>query len=212
MGKRSDRKFHSKRIDNARYNYLTKGINEALKKTHIESIDRVIDVGSSCGSLLAELEKTRSFKKAVGIDCSDYAAEFWQPKDAEIYLRDMNAEFNIDEENFDLIICLEVAEHLETEDYLFDFFDKVSHDESVLIFSGAYPGQRGREHINCHWHGYWMDELKKRGWHYNHQATSYLFYEIGKGNSSEINVPTCYLNSFVLQKATDPESEDGLKH
>ena len=153
MGRRSDRRFHSKRIDNASYNYLTKGINEAIKKTHIKDVDRIIDVGSSCGSLLAELERTRSFEKAVGIDFSDYAVEFWQPKDAEIYLRDMNAEFDIDEENFDLIICLEVAEHLEAENHLFDFFDKVSHEDSILIFSGAYPGQRGRGHINCHWHG-----------------------------------------------------------
>jgi SAM-dependent methyltransferase len=209
---RGEKRFHEKRINNTRYPHMARAINEALKWTHIDKVDRVLDVGSSCGGLLAELEKTRSFKKAVGIDISDYAVEFWQPKKADIHLRDMNTYFDVGEKDFDLIVCLEVAEHLKTEKYLFDFFDRVSHDDTILVFSGAYPGQRGRGHINCHWHGYWIDELEKRGWHYNHQPTAQFLYEIGRGNKRRVNVPVCYLNSFVFQKATDINSEDGLRH
>lgn len=209
---RGEERFHSKRIDNPRYPHMARAINEALKLSHLKNVDRVIDVGSSCGSLLRELEKTRSFKKAVGIDVSSFAEDFWQPKNADIYLRDMNEPFDVGEDNFDLIICLEVAEHLKNEKHLFDFFDKVSHENTILVFSGAYPGQKGRGHINCHWHGYWMDELKKRGWHYNHQPTAQFLYEVGKANKRRINVPTCYLNSFVFQRALDETQDDGLKH
>jgi len=209
---RGDERFHKKRIGNSRYPHMARAINEAIKMSHTNKMDRMLDVGSSCGGLIAELEKTRTFKKAVGIDISDYAVEFWQPKNADIHLRDMNVPFEVGEDNFDLIVCLEVAEHLKTEEHLFDFFDKVSHDDTLLVFSGAFPGQRGRGHINCHWHGYWMEELEKRGWYYNHQTTAQFLYEIGRGNARRGNVPTCYLNSFVFQRATDADSEDGLKH
>lgn len=65
---------------------------------------------------------------------------------------------------FDLVVCLEVVEHLEpeTSDIMFDTIAR--HAESQILFSMAEIGQPGNGHINCKnisevlWH--WA----KRGW------------------------------------------------
>jgi SAM-dependent methyltransferase len=64
---------------------------------------------------------------------------------------------------FDLVICLEVAEHLPASaaDTLVDTI--VRHAKDAVLFSGAVPGQEGLHHVNCQPHEYWHEKFEARG-------------------------------------------------
>ena len=64
---------------------------------------------------------------------------------------------------FDLVVCLEVAEHIpeESADVLCDTIAK--HCGGILIFTAALPGQGGHGHCNLQPFEYWQDRLEKRG-------------------------------------------------
>ncbi len=64
---------------------------------------------------------------------------------------------------FDLVVSLEVAEHLPRE-CAGQFVDcLVLHGEAIL-FSAAFPGQGGQNHLNEQWAGWWAQEFKRHGY------------------------------------------------
>lgn len=75
--------------------------------------------------------------------------------------RDLSIPFNLGR-RFDLVICLEVAEHLPEASAEMLISSIVSHSDTVL-FSAAYPGQAGQNHINSQWPAYWQEHFNRRG-------------------------------------------------
>jgi SAM-dependent methyltransferase len=65
-------------------------------------------------------------------------------------------------EHYDLVLCLEVAEHLNLSmaDAL---VNKLSSLGDVLLFSAAIPGQTGENHLNEQPHKFWLDKFEERG-------------------------------------------------
>ena len=115
--------------------------------------------------------------------------------------------------SYHIITCFEVAEHLATHDHLLYLIHQLSNFDSILIFSAAHPGQPGRGHINCHWHGYWYDLLTANHiWRYNHQLTARFLHRIGQANARRVRVPHCYLNTMIFQRAWDRQADDGMAH
>ena len=120
----------------------------------------VIDVGASGGIFLLELMK-RDIKDVLGIDgpwISD--KDIVIPK--ENYIRiDLTKPFSF-ERKFDLVICLEVLEHLswETGELLLRELTSLS---DVILFSAAVPGQGGTHHVNEQWPSFWTKEFRKYG-------------------------------------------------
>ena len=67
------------------------------------------------------------------------------------------------ERTFDLVISLEVAEHLpETAADIF-VESPVRHGD-VILFSATIPFQGGRGHVNEQWPGYWAVKFAARGY------------------------------------------------
>jgi len=64
---------------------------------------------------------------------------------------------------FDLVLCLEVAEHLPPE-HAEDLVNTCVRHSDTVVFSGAVPGQEGIGHINCQPHEYWHLCFKIRGY------------------------------------------------
>ena len=64
---------------------------------------------------------------------------------------------------FDLIINLEVAEHLKEKhaDSLISFLCKTAN--TAVLFSAAIPNQKGRGHVNEQWPAYWGGKFKSLG-------------------------------------------------
>jgi SAM-dependent methyltransferase len=74
-------------------------------------------------------------------------------------------------EKYDLVLCLEVVEHIarEFEDVVFD--NILRHMGKYLIFSGATPGQQGTGHINERRESHWFSHLVRRGLVLLHQES-----------------------------------------
>lgn len=66
------------------------------------------------------------------------------------------------EDRFDLVLCLEVAEHLPAgrSGALVDLLTGLG---PVVVFSAAIPGQGGQGHLNEQWPSYWVDRFRERG-------------------------------------------------
>ncbi|HEY6873445.1 MAG TPA: methyltransferase domain-containing protein [Geobacteraceae bacterium] len=63
---------------------------------------------------------------------------------------------------FDVVICFEVAEHLDEKSSKHLIQSIVAHSDNVL-FSAACPGQDGQHHINCQWPEYWQYIFNTQG-------------------------------------------------
>lgn len=67
-------------------------------------------------------------------------------------------------ENFyDLVVCLEVAEHL-PETRADSFVNDLCALSDVILWSAAIPFQTGTHHINCQWLSYWTEKFKAHGY------------------------------------------------
>lgn len=64
---------------------------------------------------------------------------------------------------FDLVMSLEVAEHLEKE-YAGIFINSLVSHSDVIFFSAAIPGQLGNHHVNEQWPSYWVKLFATRGY------------------------------------------------
>ena len=67
--------------------------------------------------------------------------------------------FDIDKESADVVLCLEVAEHIDNSQS--DDVVKIvaNSTEKYLIWTAAQPGQGGEGHINCQLREYWLEKF-----------------------------------------------------
>lgn len=63
---------------------------------------------------------------------------------------------------FDLVLCLEVAEHLPP-DRAGSFIDELAQLGDHVLFSAAIPGQGGNNHINEAWLSEWVERFESNG-------------------------------------------------
>ena len=211
---RAAERYHFKRIGNPRYIGLAQAILKTLDyHPTLTKYKSAIDVGSSCGVLLDSIDKASKLDLIYGVDASKYAKKLWQCKNGTFIQSDLNAGAPEIPHTFDIITCIEVAEHLEQDAVLINFFNTLSNKDSVLFFSAAHPKQKAKGHINMHWHSWWRKRVEDSGWYYNHQMTMIFAYTLGlfKGMNGG-DMPSYYLNTLVFQKAGDENSEDGLLH
>lgn len=91
---------------------------------------------------------------------------------------------------FDLVVCMEVAEHLKppSADVLVD--NLVRHGD-VILFSAAIPGQGGTNHVNEQWPDYWAEKFARRG---------YRQLDILRAATwNDAQIPSCYRqNAYVF--------------
>jgi len=75
---------------------------------------------------------------------------------------------------YDLMLCIEVAEHLppEAAGVLCDTLAR--HCSGLLVFTAAQPGQAGHGHINCQPPEYWREKLEARGLVYLPNDTAHI--------------------------------------
>ncbi len=107
--------------------------------------ESLLDVG--CGNgLYPWLAQTLGVSTVLGLDGIAPSATVFA--DESYRQVDLHEPFNIGR-SFDLVTCLEVAEHLRPE-ATGPFLDRVgAHARERIVFSMAEPGQPGNGHINC---------------------------------------------------------------
>jgi len=120
----------------------------------------VIDYGAGDGwwphsFKLIGMEHTRAF--AVELD--DIAHEFI-PSDVEFVQHDLRRPLEVTQ-RLDLVICLEVAEHMTKIEALNGLLPTLANSTgNILLFSAAQPGQLGTGHVNLQPQSYWIKAIE----------------------------------------------------
>lgn len=131
--------------------------------TGIFNPSSVVDVGCGIGTFLYCF-KQQGVKEVAGIDGPWANKELVSKYLASEEFIECNLEesFNL-KRNFDMAICLEVAEHLQPEpaDKLINNLVSLS---KIIVFSAAIPGQGGQNHINEQWMSYWQTRFSQHGY------------------------------------------------
>jgi SAM-dependent methyltransferase len=119
----------------------------------------VVDVGCGSGVWLAEAARL-GVEDYLGIDGYTPPASLHIPAE-RFLLQDLTAPVTLDRQ-FDLVLCLEVAEHLPpaAADVL---VDTLASFGSAVLFSAAAPNQGGDHHMNEQWPDYWAERFARRG-------------------------------------------------
>jgi len=121
----------------------------------------IVDVGCSIGTWLSVCSAMGA-TDYTGID-GDYVDRnaLLIPRERFLSL-DLMRPFNLDR-RFDLVISLEVAEHLPKESAE-GFVNSLVSLGPVVLFSAAIPFQGGTGHINEQWPDYWARFFLQRGY------------------------------------------------
>jgi SAM-dependent methyltransferase len=119
----------------------------------------VVDVGCGSGAWLAEAERL-GVDDYLGIDGFTPAEALNIPAE-RFMLRDLAEPLRLDR-RFDLVVSLEVAEHLppEAADV---FVESLVSLGPVILFSAAVPEQSGDLHLNEQWPEYWAERFERHG-------------------------------------------------
>lgn len=117
----------------------------------------VIDVGCGSGLLLNELHKYAV--DVFGLDNSFEAISRCKELGLNVEKYDMRKpEASLNSKKYDLVMSLEVAEHL-PEKYADDYIAFLAIRGDVVLFSAATPGQGGQNHVNEKPHRYWVEKF-----------------------------------------------------
>ncbi len=121
----------------------------------------VIDVGCGTGTWLSVFQEY-GVEDIWGVD-GDYVdrKNLEIPQDRFLSF-DLKSPLSLDRQ-FDLVVSLEVAEHLPQNDAE-TFVDSLTKLGPVILFSAAIPFQGGTEHINEQWLDYWAKYFQEKGY------------------------------------------------
>jgi len=141
----------------------------------------VIDVGCGTGEWLAVFEE-HGVEDVWGVDGGWVSKKRLEIAEERFVPFDLEQPFHMNR-TFDLVVSLEVAEHLPQE-CANTFVESLTSLGPVVLFSAAIPQQDGANHINCQWPEYWaerfhekdyvvIDCLRRKIWRNENVAKSY---------------------------------------
>jgi SAM-dependent methyltransferase len=153
----------------------------------------VVDVGCGLGNWL-HVARELGVPKVAGIDTDHFDSVKRGLSSSEYFCHDLNKPL-VNFEKFDLVICLEVAEHLAAESAE-NLIKTLTGLGEIILFSAAIPGQGGQDHLNEQWPDYWqqkfytqdyifLDCLRPRIWNNSNIKFWYrqnIFLVVKKGN------------------------------
>jgi SAM-dependent methyltransferase len=123
----------------------------------------VVDVGCGLGAWLAVF-KEHGVDDTWGLDGKYVDKNRLEIPEERFILADLGRPFHLDR-TFDLVVSLEVAEHLPSESAEI-FVDTLTHLGPLVLFSAAIPYQAEKKHghVNEQWPEYWAELFADRGY------------------------------------------------
>lgn len=145
------------------YRRLEQGATRSARETvplilHLFPSKTVLDVGCGIGAWLMALADEGC--DVFGIDTNRV------PTETLLIPRESFGAYNLEEplrldRRYDLVMCLEVAEHL-SPGRASSLVVDLCRLGDVVVFSSAIPGQGGTHHVNEQWPSYWIDLFRER--------------------------------------------------
>lgn len=121
----------------------------------------VIDVGCGTGTWLSVFKKHGAIE-ILGVDGDYVNREQLTIPESNFLPKDLEQPLQLDH-TFDLVVSLEVAEHLsETVAQL--FVDSLCSLSDTILFSAAITAQGGQNHINEQPPKYWIQKFEEKGY------------------------------------------------
>jgi cyclopropane fatty-acyl-phospholipid synthase-like methyltransferase len=121
----------------------------------------VIDVGCGTGTWLSVFREC-GVEEVFGVDGEWVNREMLEIPKARFRSFDLKKPLYLDRQ-FDLVVSLEVAEHLPGE-CAETFIDSLTRLGPVVLFSAAIPYQGGTHHVNEQWPEYWAQYFRDRAY------------------------------------------------
>jgi SAM-dependent methyltransferase len=160
----------------------------------------VLDIGCGVGTWLmaAGEQGVRDF---LGVDGAYVNPEMLKIPRERFLSYDLQKPLELNR-RFDLVISLEVGEHLPGS-VAQTFVDSLVRHGSVILFSAAVPGQGGTFHVNEQWPEYWAEKFRERG---------YVLIDCVRDRIwSNRQVPACYRqNAFLYVEQEFLKSNEAL--
>jgi len=133
---------------------------------HVE-FETALDIGCANGFLMEPL-----LEDGYNVEGIEVSGEVVNVLTDKLESRVTIGDFSCAEGTYDLVCCVEVAEHIppgRTEE-LVEVLTKTAR--AHIYFTAAPPGQEGHGHINCRPHISWIADFDRRGWAVDQDATS----------------------------------------
>jgi hypothetical protein len=130
-------------------------VPHVLKLVDVKS---VIDVGCGIGTWLSVFQKN-GVTDIQGIDGEWVDKKMLMIPTERFLNRDLTKPIQLGKK-FDLVISLEVAEHLNKE-FADTFIASLTSLGPIILFSAAIPMQGGQHHVNEQWPEYWATLFEK---------------------------------------------------
>ena len=133
---------------------------------------KMLDVGCGTGVMVEIARQLHC--EAFGVDMHNHLGKDY------IFEHDLREPFSLAEKNLPsqvpMILCLEVAEHIPTakHDVFCDTLASHLIMGGILVFSSAFPGQGGEEHVGIQQPTYWRTKMHHRGIGYSPDYTQAL--------------------------------------
>ena len=119
----------------------------------------LMDFGCGTGALLVALRDQGC--TGIGLEYADAALRFCRSRGLDVRKFDLERDELQSLEKCDVVISMEVAEHL-PERVADRFVTLLTSLAPVVVFTAAYPGQGGMDHINEQPASYWIAKFNAR--------------------------------------------------
>jgi SAM-dependent methyltransferase len=147
----------------------------------------ILDVGCGTGSWL-RVAKDNGVPDIFGVDGPWVQKAGLVIPESQFQECDLSVPFHL-RRRFDLVMTLEVAEHIAPTS-AGGFIDSLCSHADTILFSAALPGQGGRMHVNEQPLSYWVNKFAQR----NYQVTDVLRPHIW----DDAEIGPCYRQNMVL--------------
>lgn len=121
----------------------------------------VVDVGCGVGAWPAVFRE-HGVEEAWGVDGDWVDTKALRIPREHFVEADLNAPLDLGR-RFDLVVSLEVAEHLDEANAV-TFVETLTRHGPVVLFSAAVPDQGGASHVNEQWPAYWVEHFRQQGY------------------------------------------------
>jgi 2-polyprenyl-3-methyl-5-hydroxy-6-metoxy-1,4-benzoquinol methylase len=132
----------------------------------------VLDLGCNVGAWLLSFERV-GVKDVIGID-GDNMKESLVMLNHDFIAHDLTRALDLNRK-FDLVLCLEVAEHID-EKHADTLIDNAIRHSDLIFWSAATKGQGGYKHVNEQPHEYWINKFAAKG--YKHRMMNELLPDL----------------------------------